>query len=277
MHRSRGGLPVALVLSTVCLAARGVPAPQADTAPLTRAEIETFLQHAKIVGQHSLSKGTTKPTRLTLSDGTRTHDAVFQAIDVSAQRQRFSDGRVELNFRDSYRYNIAAYRVADLIGLGDMLPVTVERAWNGEHGSLSWWIEWKWDEQMRRKEEVSPPDDKRIAYTNQIHLSRLFEELVYDTDRNQTNTLISEDWQLYMVDFTRAFRRADAPAHLDRVQRCRRDVYEKLQALTRQTVEKAVGDHLEPAAVQGLLARRDKIVEHLRALIQERGEMSVLF
>jgi hypothetical protein len=276
MRWSRASLPLAL---GVALLFAVVPAvgQQADTAALTRTEMEAFLQHAKIIAQHSLSKGTTAPTRLTLSDGRLTHDAVFQAINVSLDRQRFSSGRVELNFRDSYHYNIAAYRLGALIGLGDMLPVTVERAWNGEHGSLSWWIDWKWDEQMRRKDDVRPPDDKRMAYTNQLHLSRLFEELVYDTDRNQTNTLISEDWRLYMVDFTRAFRRADTPAHIEHVQRCSRDVYEKLQALTKESIENATGSHLEPAAVAGLLARRDKIVERLRALIQERGETSVLF
>jgi hypothetical protein len=250
---------------------------QAATPALTRAEMEAFLQHAKVISHRGLSKGMTKPTRLTLSDGTLTHDAVFQAIDVSAPRQRFSTGRVELNFRDSYHYNIAAYRLADLIGLGDMLPVTIERGWNGQRGSLSWWIDWKWDEQMRRQEDVRPPDDLRMYYTNQLHLSRVFEELVHDTDRNQTNTLISEDWRLYMVDFTRAFRTANEPPHVQRVLRCSREVYEKLQALTRDSVENAVGSHLEPAAVNALLARRDRILERLRALIQERGEISVLF
>jgi hypothetical protein len=275
MRPSRASLSLAVGVSV--LVSVQVLGQQAATPALTRAEIEAFLQHAKVVAHHGLSKGMTKPTRLTLSDGALTHDAVFQAIDVSAQRQRFSDGRVELNFRDSYHYNIAAYRLAVLIGLGDMVPVTIERGWDGQRGSLSWWIDWKWDEQMRRKEDVRPPDDRRIAYSNQLHLSRLFEELVDDTDRNQTNTLIAEDWRLYMVDFTRAFRTADEPPHVNRVLRCSREVYQKLQALTRETVVNAVGSHVEPAAVNGLLARRDRILERLRALIQERGEISVLF
>jgi len=35
---------------------------------------------------------------------------------------------------------------------------------------------------------------------------RVFSQLVYDTDRNLGNVLISEDWHLWMIDFTRAFR-----------------------------------------------------------------------
>ena len=35
---------------------------------------------------------------------------------------------------------------------------------------------------------------------------RVFDVLVYDTDANLTNVLIGEDWKIWRVDFTRAFR-----------------------------------------------------------------------
>ena len=38
---------------------------------------------------------------------------------------------VELDFVDSYKYNIAAYELAELLGMDDMLPVYVERKWQG--------------------------------------------------------------------------------------------------------------------------------------------------
>ena len=44
---------------------------------------------------------------------------------------QFNDGHVEINFVDSYKYNIAAYGIAELLGLDDMMPVYVERKWNG--------------------------------------------------------------------------------------------------------------------------------------------------
>lgn len=257
-----------------------VPAQDAavpTAAPLTRAEMAAFLEHAKIVKSGSIPRGTTRPSRLTLSDGTLTHDAVFQSIDLLVNRQQFTGGRVEMNFRDSYRYNIAAYRLAELLGIGNMLPVTVERTWKGQKGSVSWWIDWKWDEVMRRKEDAHPPAELVIAYSNQLHLSRVFGQLVYDTDRNQTNTLVSADWTLYMVDFTRAFRDYDMLQYPDSVQRCSADLLQKLKALTRESVNNAVGSYLEPSAVTGLLKRRDKIVLRIEALIAERGEKPVLF
>jgi hypothetical protein len=268
-------LAVALGLACASLAyAQPAPLP---SPPLTRDQIEYFLQHARVVKHASLSRGTTKPSRLTLSDGVLTHDAVFQSIDELIQRQEFAGGRIELNFRDSYHFNIAAYRLAVLLGIGDMVPVTVERSWDGRKGSLAWWIDWKWDEVMRRQQGLTPPPELAEAYSNQVHLARVFGQLVYDTDRNQTNTLISADWKLYMVDFSRAFRSYDMLLQPGTILRCSADMLTKMKALTRESVSQATAGHLEPALVTGLLARRDKLVARIETLVKERGEKAVLF
>jgi hypothetical protein len=41
-------------------------------------------------------------------------------------------GKVEPGFVDSHKYNIAAYRLAELLGLDDLLPVYVEREMEGQ-------------------------------------------------------------------------------------------------------------------------------------------------
>ena len=55
-------------------------------------------------------KGVTGTVRATLSDGTITHDASIQTIDESMREFRSNRG-TELNFVDSWRYNVAAYRL----------------------------------------------------------------------------------------------------------------------------------------------------------------------
>src|SRR5436190_13087708 len=97
---------------------------------LTKDQIKDFLLKAKVVSSKHTSKGITDPYRLTLSDGTTTHEAVFQAIDDHKPSMQFADGHVELNFVDSYKYNLAGYAVAELLGIDDMIPVHVERKWN---------------------------------------------------------------------------------------------------------------------------------------------------
>src|SRR5205823_9108727 len=99
---------------------------------LNEGQQKDFLLKAKIVKSKHTSKGITDPWRLTLSDGTVTHEAVFQSVDVHKPTMQFADGTTEINFVDSYKYNIAAYELAELLGMGDMLPVHVERKWNGQ-------------------------------------------------------------------------------------------------------------------------------------------------
>ncbi len=107
-------LPIFLLASASLAWAQG-PA-------LTVEEKRAFLRSAEVVGAEQTSKGVTQPWRLTLSDGTLTHDAGFQSVDQQKDRQRLGN-KEELNFVDSYRYNIAAYELAELVGLGDMVPV----------------------------------------------------------------------------------------------------------------------------------------------------------
>ena len=152
-------------------------------------------------------KGVTAPWKLTLSDGTLTHDASFQAVDEHRPMARPASGELEASFVDSYKYNIAAYEMAELLGLDDMLPVYVERKWHGDAGSLSWWLPVKMVEQQRVKDKISAPDVH--AWNEQMYRIRVFDQLIYDTDPNLTNFLISENWKLWRIDFARAFRVSD--------------------------------------------------------------------
>src|SRR6516165_12481861 len=78
-----------------------VPAQQ----ELTKDQMRQFLLTAKVISSKHTKKGITDPWRLTLSDGTTTHEAVFQAIDEHKTSMQFADGHTELNFVDSYKYN----------------------------------------------------------------------------------------------------------------------------------------------------------------------------
>ena len=89
----------------------------ADESALTKDQIKQFLQTAEVIKNQPSSKGITHPWRLTLSNGTITHDASFQAVDEHKAENKLASGRVELNFVDSYKYNIAAYQIAELLAM----------------------------------------------------------------------------------------------------------------------------------------------------------------
>ena len=247
----------------------------ADETTLSKEQIKQFLLTAKVVKSHDAKKGVTGTNRLTLSDGTVTHDASFQAIDEHAQKKQLSSGAMELNFVDSYKYNIAAYSLAELLGMDDMIPVYVERKYDGKTGSLSWWLPVKMDEAERYKQKLKPPDPD--AWNNQMYKIRVFDQLVSDNDPNLTNVLIGENWQIWRIDFSRAFRTNNDVKEPKNLVRCDRQLLEKLKALDAKTVAEKTNRYLSKDEVKAVMARRDKIVAQFQKLIAEKGENEVLY
>ena len=64
----------------VALLASGSKSLRADTTGLTIDQQETFLRTAKIVSSKGNKEGVTQTVRVTLTDGTTTHDASVQRI-----------------------------------------------------------------------------------------------------------------------------------------------------------------------------------------------------
>jgi hypothetical protein len=243
---------------------------------LSSEDARVFLRTAEVIRSERIGKGVTHPWRLTLSDGKLTHDASFQDVDVHTQEAGFAGGGRELNFADSYHYNIAAYEIAVLLGIEDMVPITVEREWHGKRGSLSWWVDdIKMDEDERLKSGLKPPDISN--WNGQMHKVRVFSKLIYDTDRNPQNILITGDWKIWIIDFSRAFRTVRKIPEPEDLLRCERGLFSRLRELTKETLGRAARTHLTKWEVDALLARRDLIVERLRKLMGEKGENRVLY
>jgi hypothetical protein len=263
-----------LVLLSLLLAAPTPARPQ-STQPLTRAEMATFLATAKIVSDKPIPVGVTRPLRVTLDDGRVRHDAAFSSVELRRTVMHFESGRTEIGFVDSYRYTLAAYRVAELVGLDGMMPVTVERVYQNRKGALAWWLDVLLDERERMDRHIAPPDPE--AWRCQMARMRVFAELVGDTDRNAGNILIGPDWTLWMIDFTRAFRRATQLRKPETLERCDRMLLARLRALTRTAVLEGARPYVGGGEVDALLARHDLIVSRFEQLVAAKGEARVLY
>jgi hypothetical protein len=228
-HRHR---PARLILVCLLVALALPAASRADepSSPASRWRSSSARRGDRQQGHQS--KGVTRPRRLTLSDGRITHDALFQVVDEEKSVQRFQGGRVEINWRDSWMFNVAAYRLAELVGLGDMVPVTVERTHDGQGRAHL-----VGDEREVRRAGARGSRARAarpLAWSHQVQTSRVFTELVYDTDRNMGNQLIDDQWRLWMVDFTRAFRRHDFLKAPNTLAQCSRSLRDRLRTLTRE-------------------------------------------
>jgi hypothetical protein len=237
--------------------------------------METFLLRAKIVRTRGAGRGITNSLRATLSDGTLTHDAQIQTIDDSKLIFRPRGAQPEFNFTDSFRFNIAGYRLATLLGL-DNVPVSVEREVDGKRASLTWWIDdVMMDEKGRLSRQVPDPDRGRTA--NQMQILRVFDELIQNRDRNTGNLLWASDWKMWMIDHTRSFRTNDQLMQPNVLQRIERSLFEGMKALTKERLTETMGRSLTSFEIEALLKRRDRIVTLYEAKIAERGEDMVLY
>ena len=183
MKRNWKSYAPVLAAASLLVSVAGLPANGNPTAPtkLTDAEKEEFLRTAKVVKRRKVPVGVTHPERATLSDGRLTHDAHIQTVDIHKAQYQTPTG-MEINFRDSYKYNIAAYKLDRLLGL-NMVPVSVERKVAGDSAAVTWWFD---DIMMMDKErytkKIQVPAAKRASWNDQMYQVRVFNELIYNTD-----------------------------------------------------------------------------------------------
>jgi len=252
--------------------------PAAAVSPivtLDRGAQAEFLGTAKVIRSRQLSSGVTSPYRLTLAVGGVVHDAAFQSINERRAQADFGPKGTEFNFADSHHFNLAAFTIAGLVGLDHMMPVTVHRTWNGREGTITWWIDDAFDERTRLKEKRQAPN--ALAWSHQMHRMRVFAALVGDSDRNLGNVLITGDWKLWMIDFTRAFRlwpELRYPADLSQIDRA---LLARLRALDAEQVRAATAHCLSPFEAAAVMKRRDALVAHFDRLVKEKGAGAVLY
>jgi hypothetical protein len=253
------------------------PAPAAavekKTPPaLSDAEIEQFLLHARVIKTKGIKKGVTGSLQATLSDGKLTHDAHIQMIDEQKQQFTGSKGGVEFDFRDSWTFNIAGYRIDRLIGM-NLVPVSVERHHGYNAAAFTWWLDdvmMDEEDRLARKKDkekakdAEPPDTE--LWNQQMQVVRVFDQLIANVDRNLGNLMITKDWRVWPIDHTRAFRTNKEPKALDNVTRCDRAMFERMKTLDKDNLTKATGKYLTTYQIAAVLARRDAIVKRLEGL-----------
>ena len=242
-------------------------------AGLTRQEVEEFLLKAKVIRTWKLSVGVAETKRATLDNGKLKHDAHIQTVDISKSSFVTPKG-TEVGFRDYYKYNIAAYELAKLLDF-QMIPPSVERSVAGTMGSLTWWIDDAMMELDRRKRNIEPPDITR--WNQQVNMRNVFSQLVYDTDPNQGNILITKDWRMWRIDSTRAFRTKKTLDNPKTLLMCDRQLLAKLRELNKDVVKEKLKPYLTNWEIDGLFSRRDLIVKFFDNKAAQKGESAALF
>jgi hypothetical protein len=161
--------------------------------------------------------------------------------------------------------------VARLFGI-DNVPPTVKRTLDRQEGSMQIWIE---NARDHTASEFSPPSP--IAWVQQMWGMFVFDNLIFNADRNAGNILAGEHYRLWLIDHTRAFQPSPELMSPDKVERLSRRAWARLLETSEEELADATREYLDPDQVVALKRRRQLLVGHIRSLIEERGEGAVLY
>jgi hypothetical protein len=243
---------------------------------------EAFLAEARIVRGELLGEGVTKSYKLTLEK-----DGVERAALWKGVNKKLGGGVL-----DSWRYEIAAYRLDRLLGL-NMVPPAVERVYRGKPGALILWIDFKTSllEIMDQGGLVPVRVADRLSAWNDVYY--VWGSLIANDDPTQENIRFTDDWRLILIDHSRAFR--SDKAYTERLvfgangikkrgtdgtpflfTGLPRTLYEGIKALDFERVKGAVGPYLTDQEIDSLLARKKLLLDEIDGLIKRDGEDKVL-
>jgi hypothetical protein len=264
-------VPVAAVPSDQSPAVQPAPS-SSETRPASSkiwkgrdAEFEEFLRSATIARTSSVPVGITAPRHGYFEPG---------GLAAGAAIKKLPPGRVG-GFFESYKSEIAAYKLDRLLQL-DMVPPTVERRIDGEMASVQLWVEHTRMLKDVRAAHERDPDGGR--WNRQLHRVQVFDDLVGNIDENAGNLLFDPQWNFIKIDHSRAFTGTGTlPFDVEKtIKQIDRPFFERIKALDRESVKRAIGDLLiENGALEALVLRRDRIVSGFERLAQKTGQANV--
>jgi hypothetical protein len=275
---------LAVPVMGVLLAAAVPPAVRAQFLPeqiAQRPAHEEFLRTAEIVRSEEIGEGVTKPYKLYLrKDG----------LELKAAWK--NPKGLQQGYLEGWQYEIAAYRLDKLLGL-NMIPVAVEREFQGKKGALVLWAENKYSLLKIMENGIRIPDEAKDHTEKMKWLARAWDCLIANEDRTQQNILYTEDWRVIIFDHSRAFRSqgefakklmfgrdgikkgANGDPFLFR--RLPLWFVDKIKTLTYENIQEAVGPTLTDREIKAILVRRDLLIKEIDLMVREQGQAAVLY
>jgi hypothetical protein len=220
------------------------------------AEFEAFIRDAPIDRFEIVPIGVTHPKRAYFKAGGLVESVAWKVLPP---------GRPN-GYWESYKSEIAAYELDKLLGMG-MVPVAVEKKWKVEKAAAILWLSpihsWK---EMQDKQ-------KPAKWVAQVARMKMFDDLICNRDRNAGNLLVDDDWNLFLIDHSRAFiddkGLAVALEHVDR------GLWTKMLTLDEASLTSAIGSWVDRSSIRSLIVRRDRMKTAIDALVKAKGEAAV--
>jgi hypothetical protein len=240
----------------------------------TYIEITEFLRTAKPVKiDKSRLHGVTKPEKVLVESGRIRSNAVFRSQHREEENTHWETGTFTELLKDSYKSEVAAYELSLLLGL-DAVPPAVTWVLNGRPGSLQIFIE-KARPGFHEQESAKPADP--VRYQKELDNMHIFDALIGNLDRHEGNMLVDSTGKVWWIDHSRSFMRERQVHNADLIQRCDRQLWQALRAVSAETITERLAPYMGPREIEALLERRAHLVKLIEERIAENGEDAVLF
>jgi hypothetical protein len=247
----------------------GNPLPFQDTPSILEA-----LRSGKVVESKVMSRGVASNLKLTLEHRETRFHAVLRMIDIT-EKEETGSLRMVVKYRDTYIFEAAAFELNELLGIGRIPPTTLRRV-DGVPGSIQIWMEGMTPEDIMLEEDRLRPPNRELWW-RQKGVMWVFDALIANTDRNQGNLLIDEDWNLWFIDHTRAFRETSVLFGADELKLCERGLWNALQHTSDDVIHERLEPYLTSEELKKLFLRKKKLIKHIEKRIRKKGEEKVLY
>lgn len=188
-------------------------------------------------------------------------------------------------YLDDWKWEIAAYRLDKLLEL-NMIPPYVEKRFQGNRGVVSLEPEYMMLFREKKKKDIKCPSRYVFSYNRAFDLMEAWDNLLANTDRNEGDILITEDWRLILIDHSRSFRTSKkytkkliktGKGDKEPIKALPRIFVENLKRLDFEKIKNAVGDYLTDKEINAVLIRRDLLLQEIDRLIKKFGEDKFLY
>jgi hypothetical protein len=220
--------------------------------------VEEHLRKATVTRIEDIGTGVTRPRRAFLSPDEPVASLAWKVLPPGRRK----------GYWESYKSEIAAYELDRLLGM-HMVPPAVERQINDETGAAVMWVEGRRSVKELGGKVPSGPD-----WGKPLRQMQMFDNLIRNIDRNAGNILVGRPGDLILIDHSRAFT-TDKQLQ-NKMERVDAELWERMQALTRENLTHTLGAWLDEAAIAAIMTRRDAMSAEVDKLIAKKGRTLVL-
>jgi hypothetical protein len=121
----------------------------------------------------------------------------------------------------------------------------------------------------------TPPAEHLDSWNRQMANAKVFDNLINNRDPNLGNWLVDPEWNLILIDHTRAFAPGKDMVH--KMNRIDKRLWERVLALEEASLKTALARHLDGGQIKDILQRRERLKKEIEKMVAERGEAEVFF